>query len=270
MVSWTAGDSSGYCIGERKLVATSEHDEADRFSRDAAQFRTTRWSVILAAGQEDDTGRHGAMEELCRSYWYPVYAFIRRWGYSPEDAQDLTQGFFAHLLESDTVAAARKEKGRFRSFLLGALKNYLGYEARKQSTLKRGGGTKIVPIDDEEGEDRYLQDLAHDAAPDKLYLRSWADALLASTLDQLRGDYERAGKRQLFDQLSPHLSGTDQDSSYRELSDNLGMSVGAVTMSVYRMRKRYGELLREQIAHTVNSPEEIDDEIACLFAALET
>lgn len=245
------------------------NEDGERIARDAAQFRTTRWSVILAAGQEDDASRGRAMEELCRTYWYPVYAFIRRWGYSADDAQDLTQGFFAHLLERDTFSSARKEKGRFRSFLLGALKNYLGYEARKQSTIKRGGQSIIVPIDEEEGEDRYRQDLVHDAAPDKLYLRSWADSLLATTFDRLRGDYERAGKLQLFDKLSPHLSGTDNEGSYKQLSGVLGMSVGAVTTSVYRMRKRYGEILREQIAHTVTTPEEVDDEIACLFAALE-
>lgn len=236
----------------------------------AGQFRTTHWSVVLAAGQDDDANRGKAMEELCRAYWYPVYAFIRRWGHSAEDAQDLTQGFFAHLLERDTFAAARKEKGRFRSFLLGALKNYLSYESRKQATLKRGGKATVVPIDEEEGEDRYRQDLIHEAAPDKLYLRSWADSLLASTFDRLRGDYAKAGKVNLFEKLSPLLAGGETEASYKQLSEGLGMTVGAVTTSVYRMRKRYGELLREQIAHTVGRPEDVDDEIACLFAALES
>lgn len=246
------------------------NNDAELAGANAAQFRTTHWSLILAAGQEDDASRGRAMEELCRTYWYPVYAFIRRWGKNADDAQDLTQGFFAHLLERDTFAAARREKGRFRSFLLGALKNYLNYETRKEATQKRGGQATVVPIDEDEGEDRYRNDLAHDAAPDKLYLRSWADSLLASTFEQLRGDYQRAGKLLLFERLSPHLSGAESDASYKELGDVLGMSVGAVTTSVYRMRKRYGELLREQIAHTVSRPEEVDDEIACLFAAMES
>lgn len=225
---------------------------------------------MLDVRHEDERHRSKALDELCRTYWYPVYAYVRRRGHDTYDAQDLTQGFFAHLLERDTLATAQKEKGRFRSFLLGTLKNFLGYEARKQATLKRGGRATVVPIDEEEGEGRYQQDLAHEMTPDKLYLRSWVEALLASTIDLLRRDYERAGKRELFDRLQPHLSGAEAEASYKQLSDMLGLSVGAVTTSVYRMRKRYGELLREQIAHTVSSPKEIDDEIGFLFAAVET
>ena len=202
------------------------------------QFRTTRWSVVLAAGQGDDASRARAMEELCRTNWYPVYAFIRRQGYDVDDAQDLTQGFFAHVLERDTFAVAQREKGRFRSFLLGALKNFLGYEARKEAAIKRGGRATVVSIDEEEGEERYQQDLAHEVTPDKLYLRSWADSLLASTFGTLRRDYEQAGKRELFEKLQPHLSGAETEASYKQLSDALGLSVGAVATSVYRMRKR--------------------------------
>lgn len=234
----------------------------------AAQFRTTHWSVVLAAGEEGGTDQATALEQLCRVYWYPVYAFVRRQGHGPHDAQDLTQEFFAHLLERDTLAAVRQEKGRFRSFLLGALKNHLGYQARKKSALKRGGRAIVVAIDEEESEERFRLDLAHEDTPEKLYLRSWAETLLASTLGLLRQDYEQAGKLALFEKLQPHLSGA-AGISYQETGTALGLSAGAVTTSVYRMRQRYGELLRKQIAETVASPAEVDDEISFLFAAVE-
>jgi RNA polymerase sigma factor (sigma-70 family) len=236
----------------------------------AGRFRTTHWTVVLNAGHTDERQRSNALEELCRTYWYPVYAFVRREGFAAADAQDLTQGFFAHLLERQTFETADPERGRFRSFLLGALKRFLGYERRKQLTLKRGGQAMVVPIDEEESEERYQVDLVYQATPEKLYQRSWADALLASTLELLRRDYERAGKMTLFEKLQPHLSGADREASYQQLGDMLGLSVPAVTTSMYRMRKRYGELLREQIAQTVSSPNEVDDEIAFLFSAVET
>ena len=236
----------------------------------AAQFRTTHWSVVLAVGHDDEANRGRALEELCRTYWYPVYAFIRRQGHDVHDAQDLAQGFFAHVLERDTFATAQREKGRFRSFLLGALKNFLAYEARKQATIKRGGHATIVEIDADDSEERFQLDLAHETTPDKLYLRSWADSLLAQAFDALRRDFDKAGKLALFEALKPHLSGGPEQSSYAQLGASLGLSVGAVTTSIYRMRKRYGELLREEISHTVSSPEEIDDEIACLFSAVES
>jgi RNA polymerase sigma-70 factor (ECF subfamily) len=245
------------------------HDDSQPADAQAGQFRTTRWSVVLAVRQEDDGGRGRALEELCRTYWYPVYAFVRRQGHATHDAKDLTQAFFAHVIERQTLAKAQREKGRFRAFLLGALKNFLAYEARKRATIKRGGQAAVIDLDEEGGEERYQRDLAHEATPEKLYLRSWADSLLGATFDLLRRDYERAGRIDLFDRLSPHLSGQEQKASYKELGDTLGLSVGAVTTSVYRMRRRYGELLREQIAHTVASPNEIDDEIGFLFAALE-
>ena len=250
------------------MAANSNDEEQTRLR--AAQFRTTRWSVILNAAHEDELHRERALEELCRTYWYPVYAFVRRQGHERADAQDLTQGFFAHLLERDTFAAAEREKGRFRSFLLGALKNFLGYEARKQATIKRGGRATIVAIDEDDGEERFQLDLAHETTPDKLYLRSWADSLLAQTFEALRRDFVKADKLVLFEALKPHLSGGPEQSSYAQLGAALGLSIGAVTTSVYRMRKRYGELLRLEIAQTVSSPEEVDDEIAFLFSAMES
>lgn len=253
------------------LVAMDVSRESDEFfDVRKGRFQTTQWSVVLAANQEDDAERFQALEELCRTYWYPVYAFIRRQGYEAHDAQDLAQGFFAHLLERETINAARSDKGRFRSFLLGALKNFLGYEARKQATIKRGGKAVLVSIDAEECEERYGHDLPSVTAPDQLYLRAWADSLLNSALGLLRRDYIQAGKERLLEGLLPYLASGEHEGSYRELATTLDLSVGAVTMSVHRMRKRYGELLREQIAQTVGTPAEIDEELSFLLSVLET
>jgi len=250
-------------------MAESNQDKA-LTRHPGAQFRTTRWSVVRNAAHEDEAHRGRALEELCRTYWYPVYAFVRRQGYEWADAQDLTQGFFAHLLDRETFAAADKQKGRFRSFLLGALKNFLGSEARKQGALKRGGGVQILPIDDSASEERFQLELTDEITPEKLCARSWADALLGETLNALQRDFERVGKLDLFEALRPHLSGGPAATPRSQLAEALGLSVGTVTTSIYRMRKRYGELLRLEIAHTVATPEEIDDEISFLFSAMES
>jgi RNA polymerase sigma-70 factor (ECF subfamily) len=253
------------------LPGMQASDDEKRYSlRQAGQFRTTHWSVVLAVNHDDDDTRGRAMEELCRAYWFPVYAFVRQQGHDVDDAQDFTQGFFAHVLERDTFASAQREKGRFRSFLLGSLKNFLGHEARKRAALKRGGQAMLVPVEEEDGEERYQLALATKMSPDKLYLRSWADSLLASALALLRAEYLQAGKLDLFDKISPRLSGAADEASNPQLAALLGMSAGAVGTLVYRMRQRYGEILREQIAHTVSSPEEVDDEIRFLFSALES
>lgn len=240
------------------------------FNVRAAPFQTTQWSLVLDANDVDESKRREALEELCRIYWYPVYAFIRRQGYALHDTQDLTQGFFEHLLERETMCVARRDKGRFRSFLLGALKNFLGYETRKLAALKRGGNAMVVSIDSDDCEERYERDLPSALAPDQLYLRAWADSLLNSAVSLLRRDYVQAGKSQLLESLLPHLAGGENDSSYRELGMTLGLSISAVTMSVHRMRKRYGELLREQIARTVDTPNEVDEELAFLLSVVET
>lgn len=246
-------------------VSDLSHDSAE-FNN--GSFRTTQWSVVLAAGGPEEDGSAQAMEELCRRYWFPIYAFIRRQGHPVADAQDLTQGFFAHILEREMIASARQEKGRFRSFMLGALKNFLRYEVRKQSTLKRGGGTAMIPMA-EDLEERYQREFADGATPETLYLRSWVHSLMSSALDQLRSEFDRAGKPALFQKLSPFLSGASEETSHRELASLLGISVGAVTTSIYRMRQRYGELLRSQIAATVTGPEEVEDEITFLFSVIE-
>lgn len=234
----------------------------------AAQFRTTRWTVVRNAGHQDAEMRQAALEELCQRYWQPVFAFIRRQTLEPADAKDLTQAFFEHVLAHQTIESATPDKGRFRSFLLGALKRFLASEERKLNTVKRGGRFAMVALDEAEGEGGTLMDLGHDASPEKIYQRRWADALLEQAFAALRADYERAGKGWLFEALQPYLSGDGEGAGYKALGEKLGVSVGMVTTSVYRMRKRYGELLRAEIAHTVSSPEEIDEEINFLFAAV--
>jgi RNA polymerase sigma factor (sigma-70 family) len=252
-------------------VPAQPNDEAQeaRPHPHAAQFHTTHWSVVLDVQHQDEHQRAKALEELCRTYWYPVYAFIRRNGHEPADAQDLTQGFFEHVLERHTFETASPEKGRFRSFLLGILKNFLSHERRKASALKRGGSMMFVPIDGQDDEERLQLDLVHNLTPEKLYDRSWTHALLARTIEMLEREYERAGKQTLFAALQSHLTGMASDASYKELGDQLGLSVGAVTTSIHRMRKRYAALLRQEIAGTVSSPAEIEDEISILFSALE-
>jgi RNA polymerase sigma factor (sigma-70 family) len=252
-------------------VPAQPNDEAQeaRPHPHAAQFHTTHWSVVLDVQHQDEHQRAKALEELCRTYWYPVYAFIRRNGHEPADAQDLTQGFFEHVLERHTFETASPEKGRFRSFLLGILKNFLSHERRKASALKRGGSMMFVPIDGQDDEERLQLDLVHNLTPEKLYDRSWTHALLARTIEILGREYERAGKQPLFAALQSYLTGTASNDSYKQLGEQLGLSVGAVTTSIHRMRKRYAQLLRQEIAQTVSNPAEIDDEVSILFSALE-
>jgi len=220
----------------------------------------------MAVRQADEAHAERALEELCQIYWHPVYAFVRRLGHNPQDAQDLTQGFFAHMLERGRLVVAQPEKGRFRSFLLGALQKFLANQARSQSTIRRGGEITWVSINEELGEQWYQRDLSQADSPERAYYRSWLESLLNSTLELLRGEYAQAGKLELFQRIQPHLAGAGDESSYMRIADQMGLSLGAVTTSVHRMRRRYGELLREGIAQTVQTPEEIDDEIAFLFS----
>lgn len=245
---------------------TSGGSPSGQFSPRAA-FVTTRWSVVLRAG-ETEGGDAGALEELCRACWFPVYAFIRRGGHAAEEAQDLTQGFFAHVLERRLIGQADPARGRFRSFLLGALKIFLAEEARRASALKRGGGIELLPIDVEEGEERYLAEPATDETPDLLYDRRWAETLLARAMATLRNDYERAAKAELFAALSPFLSGRNANPSQEALAAQLGMEPNTVTVSIYRMRRRYAEILRQEIAQTVAEPAEVDAEIRYLLSVV--
>jgi RNA polymerase sigma factor (sigma-70 family) len=233
-------------------------------------FRTTHWSVVIAAGDSASPAAQEALSKLCKTYWYPVYAYVRRRGYSPHDAQDLTQEFFSKLLRSHYFALADRKKGKFRSFLISSLKNFLSHEWDKAHTQKRGGGIRFISIDEEDLENRYKNEPADNLTADVLYDRHWALTVLEQVLQKLRKEYEEDGKLNLFKEIEPALTGESKLPGYSEIGKKLGMTEGAVKVAVFRMRKRFGELLREEIANTVSTPEEVEEELRCLLEALKT
>ena len=231
-------------------------------------FVTTHWSVVLAAGQGASAGADVALEKLCRAYWWPLYAFVRRRGYEAHDAQDLTQEFFARLLARDSLRAVDRRKGKFRSFLLAALEHFLANEWRRAQTQKRGGKFSFVSIDDDSAEQPFLQVAASYLSPEQLFEQQWAITLLEQAVAKLREEFLTAGKQTLFDELKVFLTGEKHAISYAELATKLGMTEAALKMAVSRMRQRYGELLRAEIANTVSDPAKVEDELRALFAAL--
>lgn len=233
------------------------------------RFATTRWSIVVAAGKRGTVESEKALATLCESYWYPVYAFLRRRGLKPADAQDHTQGFFALLLEKDYVRTADRELGRFRTFLLTAVSRYLSKEREKQRTQKRGGGQAMLSLDFDAGELRYQLEPADEWTPQRLYERRWALTVLDRVLERLGRDYAQEGKGELFSQLKTFLTGESHLPSYAELAGELGLSEGAIKVAVHRLRRRYRELLKEEIAGTVATPEDVADELNCLLAALQ-
>jgi len=233
-----------------------------------AWFATTHWSVVLQAGQSDPARSAGALENLCRTYWYPLYAFVRRKGYAVPEAEDLTQGFFARLLSKNFPAGIRPEGGRFRSYLLTALQHYLANEWASGNAEKRGGGRTILSLQELNGEGQYQAEVADGETPESLYDRRWATVLLRRVRERLRQQYEAEGKSEVYSRLEPCLTGAERFVPYAELASQLNCSVSAVKMAVHRLRKRYGEWLRLEIAQTVDSPEAVEDEIRSLLAAL--
>lgn len=231
-------------------------------------FGTTHWSVVLAARQPGSVEADAALERLCRTYWWPLYAFVRRRGYDAHDAQDLTQGFFARLLEKEFLRAVDRSKGKFRSFLLAALEHFLAKEWRYAHTQKRGGKFILVSAAAESAEQHYLQAPAANLSPQQFFEQQWATTLLDQTLIRLREEFAAAGKAVLFDGIKIFLTGEKQTATYAELSAKLGTTEAGLKMAVSRMRQRYGELLRAEIANTVSRPEEIDEELRALFDAL--
>ena len=229
-------------------------------------FRTTRWSLIAAAG--DATGPDGrqALADLCRLYWYPVYAYVRRREPDRHAAEDLTQAFFARLLEKNDLAAADPARGRFRSFLLTACQHFLANRHDHDTARKRGGGVKPLSIDFGPGEERYAREPASPHTAEAEFERRWALALLDQALNELRAEYTEAKKAELFDALKGTLTG--DSTSYRDLGGRLGLTEGAVKVAVHRLRQRYREKLRAVIAETVDGPAAVDDELRDLFAAL--
>ncbi len=231
-------------------------------------FTTTHWSVVLTASDTSAPGAQDALEKLCRTYWYPLYAYVRREGYSPEDAQDLTQSFFERFLEKRYLDDVSREKGKFRSFLLVAIKHVLSDERRHQQRQKRGGGKRLTSLDERALEDCYRLEPADELDPEKLFERRWALTLLEQVLTRLAAEYAAAGKAQLFGQLQVFLLGEKKSATYAQVAQGLNMSEGAVKVAVHRLRQRYGELFRTEIAHTVATRDDIDDEIRHLRKVL--
>jgi RNA polymerase sigma-70 factor (ECF subfamily) len=231
-------------------------------------FVTTHWSVVLTARRSDTTRAQAALARLCQAYWYPLYAYVRRRGYAAHDAQDLTQEFFARLLEQNWLAQADRERGRFRTFLLAALSHFLANEWDKARAQKRGGAVQFVPLQLDSAETRYGQEPADPVTPEQCFERRWAVALLEEVLNRLREEHLAAGTAEMFDVLKPCLVGDRQAQPYAALATQLGMTEGAVKVAVHRLRQRYRQLLREEIANTVATPEEVTDEMHHLFAVL--
>ena len=230
-------------------------------------FRTTHWSVVLAAGGSPAPEAAVALERLCATYWYPLYSFLRRQGQSPHDAQDLTQSFFAQLLEKNSLQSVNPGKGKFRSFLLSSLKHFLANERDRAGALKRGGAIAFISWEEAGAEERHRQADSLALTPDKAFEQTWAMTLLERVLAKLRTDYADAGQSALFDALQIFLTGDKGAVPYAEMAARLNLGESALKMSIQRLRRRFGELLREEIAHTVSRPEEIDEEIRALFAA---
>ncbi|HTD85912.1 MAG TPA: sigma-70 family RNA polymerase sigma factor [Candidatus Binatia bacterium] len=226
-------------------------------------FLTTHWSVVLNARALDSKTAKTALESLCRAYWYPLYAFVRRLGHSPHDAEDLIQGFFAQCIEKDYLRAADQEKGRFRSFLLVALKRFLGNQWDRVRALKRGGDRQIISLD---AELRYAAEPAEALSPDKLFERRWALTLLENVLSKLQAEQAAAGRLNIFSELQPVL--TSRGTPYAELAKRLNVTESAIKVAVHRLRQRYRELLEHEIANTVSSPAEIDEERRYLLRVL--
>jgi len=247
--------------------ATSTANSPTPSGRNAV-FATTHWSVVLSAGDRRSPESSRALETLCQTYWYPLYAYVRRTGRRPEDAQDLTQAFFERLLEKDWLSAADQKRGRFRSFLLSSLKHFLANEWDRMSAQKRGGHLRILSLDAQSAETRFHREPADTASPDKAFDRRWALTLLDTVLSRLQTEYASEGKSKLFETLKGTLGGDRASAPYARIARELESSEGAVKVAVHRLRQRYRRLLRSEIAQTVEKEADVEDELRHLFAAL--
>ena len=232
-------------------------------------FATTHWSVVVEAQGESPAAQE-ALEKLCRIYWRPIYSFLRRQGISADDAQDLTQGFFASLLQHRNLNAVRKEEGRLRSYLLGALKYFLGEERRRAMTIKRGKGQRIIPLEELRADERFAMEPADPVTADLIYERRWASTVLERALNLLKDEYHRAGNADLFDSLKQLLPGEPDAPPQKDIAAQLGMTENAVRQAFYRFRQRYQSSLREEIANTVATPGDIEDELRHLIAIVRS
>jgi RNA polymerase sigma-70 factor (ECF subfamily) len=235
-------------------------------TRGPAAFRTTHWTVVLAAAGPGTERSQEAFARLYLDYWYPLYAYIRRRGHSPADAEDIAQNFFLRLLEKQSLEGLDRSGGRFRSFLLRSLDNFLANEWHRTRAQKRGEGVPLLSLNAAEGETRYASEPPVNETPETIFERQWVFTLLARVLDDLRAECEAGGKGQLFADLRLHLQGDRQGPPYAEVAARHGLSEGAVKVAVHRLRQRYGEMLRGEVARTVGSAEEVDEELRHFIA----
>ncbi len=242
-----------------------------RFQHEAArEFTTTHWSAVLLAGGDTSAEADRALEDLCRTYWYPLYAYVRRQGRSADDAQDLTQEFFARLLERKHLRLADPDRGRFRTFLLSSLKNFLINEWERARAAKRGGTSVTFSLDQQDADGRYLAEPADGLTPERIYEKRWAVTLLERVLASLREKYVAQDKALLFETLKPYVCGDAMADGYDEIAARLGMSAGAVRVAMHRLREAYRELLRAEVSRTVGTPADVDQELRHLAAALRS
>ena len=252
-------------------LPTTEYDPLTHGT--GAQFHDTRWTVVLAAIDSPSPALDAALAKLCRAYWYPLYAFARRSGLSQADAADATQSFFAQLLEKGSLKKVDRNKGRFRSFLLASLKNFLHNEWDKAHAQKRGGTHELLSLDEMAAEERYQQEPADQTSPEQLYDRQWAVALTREVMEELKACYAKAGKAELFETLQPYLTAEMADGQLKEMATRLAMNPNTLKSALHRLRREeFGTLLREQVRHTLASPteQEVREEIRHLFASIGT
>jgi RNA polymerase sigma-70 factor (ECF subfamily) len=235
----------------------------------AGHFPTTHWSRVVAAVDPAAPEATEALASLCDAYWYPIYAYVRRQGHTPEAAQDLTQDFFAYILERGLLSKADPVRGRFRTFLRTVCARRLADHRDRANARKRGGGRPVLSIDVRDAEGRYAREPAHELTPERIFERTWALTLLGRVMDRLRREYDDAGRGATFEELRTVLTGSPESGPYAAIAERLGSTEGAVRVAVHRLRRRYGILLRQEIAATVDDPGEIADEIHSLFAAIE-
>ena len=236
-------------------------------TRGPSRFSETHWTMVIAAAQKDSLAEE-ALQKLCQIYWYPLYAFVRRQGHNPHDAEDLTQEFFTRLLIRDDLATVDREKGRFRSFLLASMKHFLANEWDRARAQKRGGGKQILSISLEDPESKYAVEPTHDITPDKLYDRRWAMTVLDQVMAKLRREMNAEGKIDQFEQMKIFLTGSRGEVRYLKAAENLGITETAVKTAVHRLRKRFRRLLSAEIADTVETRQDVEQELRYLLAAL--
>ena len=235
---------------------------------DDGRFATTHWSLIMAASDSASAQHEPALSTLCQTYWFPLYAYLRRRGYDSHEAEDYTQGFFTGILERKGLRKADPKYGKFRSFLLASLKNFLADEWDRSRAQKRGGDKKVLSLDFDAAASRYEREPEHDMSPEKLFERAWALTVLSRAMDRLKAESIVSDKRQLFDCLKIYLTAEKDAVPYKNVAGKLGMTEGAVKVAVHRLRRRYRELVRDEIAQTVSNEAKVDEEIRDLFDAL--